>query len=118
MAAQPALADWLDAELAPGADVTHVDELSHYVRTTANTVYHPAGTCRMGPATDAASVVDPALSLVGLEGLRIADASIFPDMITVNPGLTCMMIGEMCAELIIRAEDGTTASRSAPGSSA
>ena len=83
-----------------------VDEasLSYYARTTANTVYHPAGTCRMGAANAPDTVIDPRLRVLGLEGLRVADASIFPDMIRVNPGLTCMMIGERCAELIIEDE--------------
>ena len=104
VAAQPALAEWLGDELAPGADVVDEASLSYYARTTANTVYHPAGTCRMGAANAPDTVIDPRLRVLGLEGLRVADASIFPDMIRVNPGLTCMMIGERCAELIIEDE--------------
>lgn len=100
IASAPALREVIARELAPGPDVTQVDALSHYVRTTANTVYHPAGTCRMGAAAAADTVVESDLKVVGLDGLRVADASVFPDMIRVNPGMTCMMIGEKCAELV------------------
>jgi choline oxidase len=100
IAAQAPLADWLDRELSPGAGVTARQELSEYVRRTANTVYHPAGTCRMGRPDDRRAVVDPQLRVLGIEGLRVADASVFPSMTTVNPNLTCMAIGERAAELL------------------
>jgi choline dehydrogenase-like flavoprotein len=75
-------------------------EVSEYVRRTANTVYHPAGTCKMGSSEDHGSVVDPSLRVRSIEGLRVADASVFPVMISVNPCITCMMVGEKCADLI------------------
>jgi choline dehydrogenase-like flavoprotein len=100
IAAQQALRSWVFRELAPGPTVQDDEALSEYARRSANTVYHPAGTCRMGAADDAAAVVDPQLRVRGLTGLRIADASIFPTMIGVNPCLTCMMIGEKCAALV------------------
>lgn len=92
---QPALADWVEVELAPGAAMREDAALSQYIRTTANTVYHPAGTCRM------TTVVDPQLRVLGVEGLRVADASVFYDMVSVNPALTVMMIGERCARLLL-----------------
>jgi choline dehydrogenase len=55
----------------------------------------------MGPATDALAVVDPRLRVHGIKRLRVADASVFPDMITVNPCMTCMMIGERCVDFIL-----------------
>jgi choline oxidase len=100
IASQAPLAGWLARELSPGAQVTVRPELSEYVRRTANTVYHPAGTCRMGDPADGRTVVDPELRVLGLDGLRVADASIFPSMTTVNPNLTCMAIGERAAELL------------------
>ena len=100
-AAEP-LAGWVARELAPGPGVTSDEDISHYVRTTANTVYHPAGTCRMGGAGDGDAVVDPELRVRGIDGLRIADASVFPTMIGVNPCLTVMMIGERCADFMLR----------------
>jgi choline oxidase len=100
IAEQPALRGWIKRELAPGAAVQDDAALSEYARRTANTVYHPAGTCRMGAAADALAVVDPMLRVRGVGRLRVADASIFPAMIGVNPAITCMMIGEKCADLV------------------
>ncbi len=100
IAEQPALRHWISRELAPGSAVQSDRELSEYARRTANTVYHPAGTCRMGDAGDPLTVVDAHLRVKGVHHLRIADASIFPSMISVNPCLTCMMIGEKCADTL------------------
>jgi choline oxidase len=99
LAAQDALSRWLGAEVLPGPQVVG-EELERYVRATASTVHHPAGTCRMGDPSDELTVVDPHLRVLGIDGLRVADASIFPSLIAVNPCLTCMMIGERAAELI------------------
>jgi choline oxidase len=97
---QPALARWVERELAPGPHLNTFDELSRYARETANTVYHPVGTCRMGRPGDRDAVVDPELRVQGLENVRVADASVMPSIVSVNPAITCMMIGEVCAELI------------------
>ena len=101
IAAQSPLRDWVKRELFPGEGVTSDAELSAYGRQVAGTVYHPAGTCKMGAADDETAVVDPTLRVRGVENLRVADASIFPAMIGVNPNLTIMMIGERCAEFIL-----------------
>jgi choline oxidase len=100
IAAQPALATHVARELTPGPDVTDRAAMSEYVRTTANTVYHPAGTCRMGSPDAVTTVVDPELRVLGVDGLRVADASIFPSMPSVNPGITCFAIGERAADLL------------------
>jgi len=100
IAAQPALQEWIGRELAPGPAVQSDAEISEYVRSTANTVYHPAGTCKIGDPSDPLTVVDPELRVVGVSGLRVADASVFPSMTTVNPAITVFMIGEKCAALI------------------
>ena len=100
IAEQPALKPWIERELAPGPGVRSDEEISEYARRTANTVYHPAGTCRMGAADDPNAVVDPLLRVKGVGRLRVADASVFPTMIGVNPCLTCMMIGEKCADFV------------------
>jgi len=97
---QPALKPWVKRELTPGPGVQSGEEISEYARRTANTVYHPAGTCRMGDADDPRAVVDPQLRVRGVGRLRVADASVFPTMIGVNPCMTCMMIGEKCADLV------------------
>ena len=100
IAAQPALAGWIVRDLAPGPSVQSDAEISAYVRATANTVYHPAGSCKMGADSDPLAVVDSALRVRGVAGLRVADASIFPSMTTVNPAITVFMIGERCAALV------------------
>jgi choline oxidase len=105
IANQPALQHWIKRELAPGSLVQDEQELSEYARRTANTVYHPAGTCRMGASHHPLTVVDPELRVKGVHHLRVADASIFPTLTSVNPCITCMMIGEKCADLLKRVQD-------------
>jgi len=92
--AAPSLSGWIDRELAPGIDSQSDEELGAYVRDTATTGYHPAGTCTIG------SVVDPELKVVGVRRLRVADASIMPTIVSVNIAPTCMMIGHRAAALI------------------
>jgi choline dehydrogenase len=87
-------------EVLPGLAVESDDELAAYVRETCETVYHPAGTCRMGRIDDAMSVVGPDLRVKGVEGLRVCDASIFPSMVSVNINNTVMMVAEKAAELV------------------
>jgi choline oxidase len=98
--AQPAMAEWAGDELFPGKDVQSDEELAAYVTRTHNTVYHPAGSVRMGPEDDVMSPVDAQLRVKGVKGLRVADASVMPELTTVNPNITTMMIGERCAQLI------------------
>ncbi|MFE7119460.1 GMC family oxidoreductase [Streptomyces sp. NPDC057654] len=97
---QPPMAGWAGAELAPGPGAETDEELLDYLRKTHNTVYHPAGTVRMGAADDAAAVVDPRLRVKGVRGLRVADASVMPFLPAVNPCITTMMIGEKCADMV------------------
>src|SRR5690606_20949752 len=74
------------AERLPGPHVQSDDEIDAYMRATVRTVFHPCGTCRMGVDTD--SVVDPALRVRGLAGLRVADASVMPDVVGGNINAT------------------------------
>jgi choline oxidase len=98
---QPALRPWVERELAPGQAIQSIADLSAYARRTSNSVQHPAGTCKMGSPNDPLAVVDPQLRVLGVQALRIADASVFPTLPSVNPNLTCMMIGERCADLVL-----------------
>jgi choline oxidase len=98
--ATPIMKGWAGRELAPGVDCRNDRDMLDYVRHTVTTGYHPAGTCRMGDARDRRSVVDPDLKVIGIRNLRVADASIFPRMVSVNIAPTCMMIGHRAAELI------------------
>ena len=93
--------DWIKREVAPGEKLQTDEELSEYGRRVAHTVYHPAGTTKMGDVRrDPLVVVDPELKVRGLQGVRIADAGVFPEMPTINPMLTVLGIGERAAEMI------------------
>ncbi|KAF2644962.1 choline dehydrogenase [Massarina eburnea CBS 473.64] len=101
VAKQAPFKDWLVREVAPGPKVQTDEELSEYGRRVAHTVYHPAGTTKMGDIKkDKLAVVDHELKIRGLKGVRIADAGVFPEMPTINPMLTVLGIGERAAELI------------------
>ncbi|MNY42956.1 Oxygen-dependent choline dehydrogenase [compost metagenome] len=76
-------------------------QLEALVRRQVLTAYHPAGTCKMGPAGDPEAVVDARLRVHGVEGLRVADASIMPNIIGGNTSAPAMMIGERCADFIL-----------------
>ncbi len=100
VAATGPLRDWLVREVAPGPELTTDEELSEYGRRVAHTVYHPAGTCRMGADGDAMAVLDPELRLRGEEGVRVVDASVFPSMPSINPMVTVLLTAERAADLI------------------
>jgi choline dehydrogenase len=92
-----AFADLYDGEALPGPGKSEA-ELRQYVRTHASTVWHPVGTCKMG--RDRLAVVDPQLRVHGVRGLRVADASIMPTIVSANPNAAIIMIGEKAADLI------------------
>ncbi len=94
-----ALAEWGAVERYPGPSVDTPAALRDYVRETAITYHHQVGTCKMG--TDAAAVVDPRLRVHGIEGLRVADASIMPMVTTGNTNAPSIMIGERAAEFVL-----------------
>lgn len=96
--AHKAIARDVGREMLPGSDQNGAD-LTDFVRRNASGVYHPVGTCRMG--TDERAVVDPALRVRGVAGLRVADASVMPSIVGGNTNAAAMMIGERAAELII-----------------
>ena len=98
IARQRAIAPFIAAELGPLAAVRNDEQLEHVVRTTAVTAHHPAGTCRMG--TDPVAVVDPELRVHGTEGLRVVDASVFPDLIGGNINAAVVMIAERASDLM------------------
>lgn len=103
IAEQSPFKEHLVKEVAPGPKIQSDEELSAYARSVAHTVYHPAGTCRMGTPNgkDPSVVVDQKnLRIVGLQGVRICDASLMPTLPTINPMLTVLMVAERASELI------------------
>jgi 4-pyridoxate dehydrogenase len=94
------LAPFVAAEIAPGPECGSDAELDAHIRATAITVHHPLGTCRMGRPTDPAAVVDAELKVLGLEGLRVVDASVMPDLVGGNINAVVIMIAEKAADLI------------------
>jgi choline dehydrogenase len=99
----PALAPYAQAEVLPPNAPDSDEELAEYIRRTGHSVMHPCGTCRMG--VDPMAVVDPTLRVIGLEGLRIADASIMPSPPSGNINAACTMIGEKASAIILNKEE-------------
>jgi choline dehydrogenase len=87
------------AEVAPGATVKTDAEIETYIRNTVTTAYHPVGTCAMGIGEDA--VVDAQLRVRGIEGLRVADASVMPTIVGANTNAATVMIGDKASDLIL-----------------
>ena len=98
---QPAFADYLGSEIAPGAAIDDDEALDGFVRETVESAYHPCGTCRMGAADDAGAVVDPTCRVIGVDGLRVADSSIFPRITNGNLNAPSIMAGEKASDHIL-----------------
>lgn len=99
--AAPPLADLVRRPIEPEWRDVSDDEIAAYLIAHAGTIYHPSGTCRMGP--DDSAVVDPSLRVRGISGLRVADASIMPTVTSGNLNAPCMMIGEKAADMVLAA---------------
>ena len=95
---QPALAGHRGRELAPGEAVRTDEEIVAWLRASAMTTFHPVGTCKMG--IDPLAVVDANLKVHGLDGLRVADASVMPILTSGNTNAPAIMIGERAAEFV------------------
>lgn len=95
----PALGRIVVEEMLPGADVFTDEEFLDFAGREGQSAYHPVGTCRMGH--DPAAVVDPRLRVHGVEGLRVADASVMPTLVSGDTNAACMMIGEKASDLIL-----------------
>lgn len=99
--AAPSFAKYEGVEVAPGPQVTSDDEIKAFIRGAGYTVHHPCGTCRMGAANDPQAVVDPDLKVIGIDGLRVADASVFPMLIGGNSNAASVMVGERGADKVL-----------------
>lgn len=96
-----ALRPYIAEEIEPGRDAHTDDDMLAYARARGGTIFHPSSTCAMGPSGQSRAVVDPELRVHGLDGLRVADASIMPTVVSGNTNAACIMIGEKCADLIL-----------------
>jgi choline dehydrogenase len=99
MGAAPALQEWGARELYPGPEVASQEDLQDWIRRSAITYHHQVGTCKMG--IDDQAVVDPRLRVHGIEGLRVADASIMPVVTSGNTNAPSVLIGERVAEFLV-----------------
>ena len=109
VAQQAALAPYREAELSPGEAVRTDAEVDAWIRRTAETIYHPVGTCRMGPDGAAGAVVDARLRVRGIERLRVVDASVMPRLVGSNTNAPTLMIAEKAAEMIFADADRAVA---------
>ncbi len=101
IAAQPALAPYMEGEILPGPDVADDAAILAHVREHGSTIYHPVGTCRMGAASDPLAVTDPAGRVRGIGHLRVVDASLMPRLVSGNTNAPTIMIAEKLADAIL-----------------
>jgi choline dehydrogenase len=99
--AQPAFDPYRGREISPGDHAVSDDELDDHIRQHVESAYHPCGTCRMGRADDRKAVVDPECRVIGVEGLRVADSSIFPRITNGNLNAPSIMVGEKASDHIL-----------------
>ncbi|GGD26885.1 choline dehydrogenase [Sinisalibacter lacisalsi] len=99
--AQPAMAEHVRHEIQPGAAAQDDAALDAFIREHAESAYHPCGTARMGAADDPMAVVDPECQVIGVEGLRVADSSVFPRVTNGNTNAPSILVGEKAADLIL-----------------
>jgi choline dehydrogenase len=99
--AQSAFADYYKSEIQPGAGLTTDDELDGFIRDHVESAYHPCGTAKMGARDDKMAVVDPETRVIGVDGLRLADSSIFPQITNGNLNAPSIMVGEKASDHIL-----------------
>ncbi len=98
---QPAMQSYVRHEIQPGAAVQTDQELDAFIRDHAESAYHPCGTARMGRRDDPLAVVDPECRVIGVDGLRVADSSVFPQVTNGNLNAPAIMVGEKAADHIL-----------------
>jgi choline dehydrogenase len=113
IAAQQPLAGILGEELNPSRSITGREQLEHWLRATCEHEYHPTSTCRIGGPDE--GVVDPELRVHGVEGLRIADSSVMPRIVSANTHAATVMIAERCAEFALGRAGASTAAATPAG---
>ncbi|UWF67046.1 MULTISPECIES: choline dehydrogenase [unclassified Brucella] len=98
---QAAFDPYRGAEIQPGAHVQTDDEIDNFIREHVESAFHPCGTCKMGAVDDPMAVVDPECRVIGVEGLRVADSSIFPRITNGNLNGPSIMVGEKASDHIL-----------------
>ncbi|MDH5410523.1 MAG: choline dehydrogenase [Alphaproteobacteria bacterium] len=98
---QDAFKPYAGREISPGADVESDEALNEFIRGAVESAFHPCGTCRMGAADDAQAVIDPECRVIGVDGLRVVDSSIFPRITNGNLNAPSIMVGEKASDLIL-----------------
>jgi choline dehydrogenase len=99
--AQPAFKPYAGREIAPGADVTSDDAIDEFIRQKVESAYHPSCSCKMGSESDPMTVVDPETRVIGVDGLRVVDSSIMPQITNGNLNAPTIMIAEKAADHIL-----------------
>lgn len=99
--AQPAMDAYRGGEIQPGLGVSSDEEIDTWVRSNVESAYHPCGTCRMAPDDNTEAVVDPECRVIGLEGLRVVDASVFPTVPNGNINAATIMVAEKMSDVIL-----------------
>ena len=98
---QDAFTPYRGREISPGEDVASDEQLDAFISEAVESAYHPSGTCRMGATSDPMAVVDPECRVIGVEGLRLADSSIFPRIPNGNLNGPSIMVGEKASDHIL-----------------
>ncbi|MDH5555767.1 MAG: choline dehydrogenase [Alphaproteobacteria bacterium] len=98
---QDAFKPYAGREISPGTDVESDEALNEFIRGAVESAFHPCGTCRMGAADDAQAVIDPECRVIGVDGLRVVDSSIFPRITNGNLNAPSIMVGEKASDLIL-----------------
>ena len=101
---QPAMRKYAGREIQPGSGVVSDEQIDGFIRQHAESAYHPCGTCKMGAADDPTAVVDETCKVIGIEGLRVADSSIMPQVTNGNLNAPTLMIGEKASDHILGRE--------------
>ena len=102
LAATKALAPYVEGEYRPGAATQSDDEVLEFVKNTGGTIFHPSGTTKMGPVSDAMAVVDPELRVHGIDALRVVDCGVMPTLVSGNTNVPVVMIAERAADMILK----------------
>ena len=95
---------YASGEIQPGEAVRSDEQIDAFIAANAESAYHPCGTCRMGARDDPMAVVDPDCRVIGVDGLRVADSSIFPRITNGNLNAPSMMVGEKAADHVSRTD--------------